>query len=214
MKSVYDLDAFVTFLEREEKRLRVEEGYFAILPCLNSLEDMSQVKRVAEASDRILALVVDQDDQAQPNFCSEKLKVEAVKWAAARGQLVLGPRYCGENIRGYMREAELEKALGMSGKMAVTEAQATAATECFSVMTEDLEQAWSVLDGGGAGTKAEERARSLVERQARELDVDYKRRERPNFVSLHRAGKSFNEDIKVNEFKHGMILLRVRGIPG
>lgn len=182
-----DIAAFEKILSKREKELGLKDGYFKIIPLIETTTAMIRAYEIARSSKRIVALSFGGEDYLRDLqglhkehgtslLVPRSLIVMAAR--AAKVDVIDTPYLNVHDVIGFRKEADLSRELGFSGCFVLHPKQIKIANEAFypseeEIMeskriievieeTEKMGKGVALLDGKLIGPPMEKRARSVL----------------------------------------------------
>lgn len=192
-QSTRELSSLEKVVRRQERARRLAIGATSLFLLIESAQGVLQAARLAGSNSRVAALVCGAED-----FCSDMgipRTPEGTELLWARSYLAICARAYGclaidcvyadfNDTGGLIRETELGKHLGFSGKLAIHPKQVETIHSVFAPSEQELSEAKKVLD---AFAKAEAKGEGVVALDGKMIDKPVIERAR-RIMSLAKSG--------------------------
>lgn len=149
-----DVRTIAEYIGRLECENGIEFGRTKIIPLIETARGVENAFEIAKADARVQAVFLGAEDLTADLRC--KRTKEGAEIFYARGRMVMAARAAGvevydtpwtdvEDIEGLRRDAELAKALGFSGKAAISPRHIATVNDVFSPTEEEIRYAQEVF---------------------------------------------------------------------
>lgn len=147
-----EADAYITEVEN---RLGLKQGNVGLMPLIETAMGVENAFAIASCSNRVKALFLGAEDLTADLQC--KRTKEGQEIAYARSRLVVAARAAGVDVydtpftdvnddEGLVRDAELAKALGFTGKASISPRHVEVINSVFSPSQKEVDYAYEVME--------------------------------------------------------------------
>lgn len=149
---ILEADAYIT---EAEKRLGVEQGSVGLMPLIETAMGVENAFSIASATKRVKALFLGAEDLTADLQCKRTKEGREIEYARTR--LVVAARAAGVDVydtpftdvnddEGIVKDAELAKALGFTGKASISPRHVEVINSVFSPTQKDVDYAYEVME--------------------------------------------------------------------
>ena len=158
------------YMSAIEARLGMENGTVALMPLVETALGVENAYAIASAAKRVCAIFLGAEDLTADLRCKRTKEGREIEYA--RQRLVVAARAAGVDVydtpftdvnddEGIVKDAELAKALGFSGKASISPRHVEVINQVFSPAAAEIDYAYEVLDAIDAAKKQGKGAVSL-----------------------------------------------------
>ena len=149
---ILEADAYIT---EAEKRLDVEPDSVGLMPLIETAMGVENAFSIASATKRVKALFLGAEDLTADLQCKRTKEGREIEYARTR--LVVAARAAGVDVydtpftdvnddEGIVKDAELAKALGFTGKASISPRHVEVINSVFSPTQKDVDYAYEVME--------------------------------------------------------------------
>jgi len=153
--SAQDVLAADAFITQTEQRLGYAHGTVGLMPLIETALGVENAFSIATATDRVKALFLGAEDLTADLQCKRTKEGREIEYARTR--LVVAARAAGVDVydtpftdvnddEGIQTDASLAKALGFSGKAAISPRHVEVINRVFSPTQSEIDYAYEVLE--------------------------------------------------------------------
>jgi len=150
-----DVQAADNYMTEVEQRLGLEKNTVRLMPLIETALGVENAFAIATASDRVAALFLGAEDLTADLRCRRTKGGREIEYA--RGRMVMAARAACVDVydtpftdvnddEGIRTDAEYAKALGFTGKAAISPRHVEVINEVFSPSQADIDYAYEVMD--------------------------------------------------------------------
>ncbi len=143
------------YIAEVEKRHGMEVGKIGILPLIETALGVELAFQIASADPRVVGLFLGGEDLTADLQCKRTKEGQEIFYS--RSRIVCAARACGieaydtpftdvEDLEGLVKDTNLAKSLGFSGKAVISPRHVETVNELFSPTQADIEYAHDVMD--------------------------------------------------------------------
>ena len=151
-KDVLEADAYMTEVEQ---RLGMEKNTVGLMPLIETAMGVENAYRIALATSRVKALFLGAEDLTADLQCKRTKEGREIEYARTR--LVVAARAAGVDVydtpftdvnddEGIVKDAQLAKALGFTGKASISPRHVEVINAVFSPTQKEVNYAYEVMD--------------------------------------------------------------------
>lgn len=149
---VLEADAYMT---QVEEKLGLEKNTVGLMPLIETAMGVENAFAIASASQRVKALFLGAEDLTADLQCKRTKEGREIEYARTR--LVVAARAAGVDVydtpftdvnddEGILKDAQLAKALGFTGKASISPRHVEVINSVFSPTQKDVDYAYEVMD--------------------------------------------------------------------
>ena len=149
---VQTVDAYMT---QVEEKLGMEKNTVGLMPLIETAMGVENAFAIASAADRVQALFLGAEDLTADLQCKRTKEGREIEYARTR--LVVAARAAGVDVydtpftdvnddEGIVKDAQLAKALGFTGKASISPRHVEVINETFSPTLKEIDYAYEVMD--------------------------------------------------------------------
>ena len=149
---VQTVDAYMT---QVEQKLGMEKNTVGLMPLIETAMGVENAFAIASAADRVQALFLGAEDLTADLQCKRTKEGREIEYARTR--LVVAARAAGVDVydtpftdvnddEGIVKDAQLAKALGFTGKASISPRHVEVINETFSPTLKEIDYAYEVMD--------------------------------------------------------------------
>ena len=149
---VQTVDAYMT---QVEQKLGMEKNTVGLMPLIETAMGVENAFAIASAADRVQALFLGAEDLTADLQCKRTKEGREIEYARTR--LVVAARAAGVDVydtpftdvnddEGIVKDAQLAKALGFTGKASISPRHVEVINETFSPTLKEIDYAYEVID--------------------------------------------------------------------
>ncbi len=151
-KDVLEADAYIS---QVEDKLGLPRNTVGLMPLIETAMGVENAFAIASATDRVKALFLGAEDLTADLQCKRTKEGREIEYARTR--LVVAARAAGVDVydtpftdvnddEGIVKDAELAKALGFTGKASISPRHVEVINAVFSPTQKDVDYAYEVMD--------------------------------------------------------------------
>lgn len=151
-KDVLEADAYISEVE---DKLGLHRNTVGLMPLIETAMGVENAFAIASATDRVKALFLGAEDLTADLQCKRTKEGREIEYARTR--LVVAARAAGVDVydtpftdvnddEGIVKDAELAKALGFTGKASISPRHVEVINAVFSPTQKDVDYAYEVMD--------------------------------------------------------------------
>ena len=151
-KDVLEADAYIS---QAEDKLGLPRNTVGLMPLIETAMGVENAFAIASATDRVKALFLGAEDLTADLQCKRTKEGREIEYARTR--LVVAARAAGVDVydtpftdvnddEGIVKDAELAKALGFTGKASISPRHVEVINAVFSPTQKDVDYAYEVMD--------------------------------------------------------------------
>ena len=151
-KDVLEADAYIS---QVEEKLGLPRNTVGLMPLIETAMGVENAFAIASATDRVKALFLGAEDLTADLQCKRTKEGREIEYARTR--LVVAARAAGVDVydtpftdvnddEGIVKDAELAKALGFTGKASISPRHVEVINAVFSPTQKDVDYAYEVMD--------------------------------------------------------------------
>ncbi len=151
-KDVLEADAYIS---QVEEKLGLPHNTVGLMPLIETAMGVENAFAIASATDRVKALFLGAEDLTADLQCKRTKEGREIEYARTR--LVVAARAAGVDVydtpftdvnddEGIVKDAELAKALGFTGKASISPRHVEVINAVFSPSQKDVDYAYEVMD--------------------------------------------------------------------
>ncbi len=172
-----DVQAADAYMAEVEQRLGFEKNTVRLMPLIETALGVENAFAIATASDRVAALFLGAEDLTADLRCKRTKGGREIDYA--RGRMVMAARAANVDVydtpftdvnddEGICTDAEYAKALGFTGKAAISPRHVEVINEVFSPSQADIDYAYEVMD---AIRMAKEQGKGAIALRGKMIDA-------------------------------------------
>jgi len=149
---VQTVDAYMT---QVEQKLGMEKNTVGLMPLIETAMGVENAFAIASAADRVQALFLGAEDLTADLQCKRTKEGREIEYARTR--LVVAARAAGVDVydtpftdvnddEGIVKDAQLAKALGFTGKASISPRHVEVINQTFSPTLKEIDYAYEVMD--------------------------------------------------------------------
>ena len=153
--SAEDVKAADAYISQVEEKLGMEPNTVGLMPLIETAMGVENAFAIATAAKRVKALFLGAEDLTADLQCKRTKEGREIEYARTR--LVVAARAAGVDVydtpftdvnddEGIVRDAELAKALGFTGKASISPRHVEVINTVFSPTQKDVDYAYEVMD--------------------------------------------------------------------
>lgn len=151
-RDVQTVDAYMTEVE---ERLGMEKNAVGLMPLIETALGVENAFAIASAADRVQALFLGAEDLTADLQCRRTKEGREIEYARTR--LVVAARAAGVDVydtpftdvnddEGIVKDAQLAKALGFTGKASISPRHVEVINQTFSPTLKEIDYAYEVME--------------------------------------------------------------------
>lgn len=172
-----DVQEADSYMAEVEQRLGLAKNTVQLMPLIETALGVENAFAIATASDRVTAMFLGAEDLTADLRCKRTKGGREIEYA--RGRMVMAARAAGVDVydtpftdvnddEGIRTDAEYAKALGFTGKAAISPRHVDVINEVFSPSQADIDYAYEVMD---AIRMAKEQGRGAIALRGKMIDA-------------------------------------------
>ena len=173
-QDVLEADAYITAVE---ERLGMEKNTVGLMPLIETAMGVENAFQIASSTKRVKALFLGAEDLTADLQCKRTKEGREIEYARTR--LVVAARAAGVDVydtpftdvnddEGIVKDAQLAKALGFTGKASISPRHVEVINSVFSPTQKDVDYAYEVMD---AITLAKEQGKGAIALHGKMIDA-------------------------------------------
>ncbi len=151
-RDVQTVDAYMT---KVEERLGMEQNTVGLMPLIETALGVENAFSIASAAERVQALFLGAEDLTADLQCKRTKEGREIEYARTR--LVVAARAAGVDVydtpftdvnddEGIVKDAQLAKALGFTGKASISPRHVMVINQTFSPTLKEIDYAYEVME--------------------------------------------------------------------
>ena len=173
-QDVLEADAYITAVE---EKLGMEKNTVGLMPLIETAMGVENAFQIASSTKRVKALFLGAEDLTADLQCKRTKEGREIEYARTR--LVVAARAAGVDVydtpftdvnddEGIVKDAQLAKALGFTGKASISPRHVEVINSVFSPTQKDVDYAYEVMD---AITLAKEQGKGAIALHGKMIDA-------------------------------------------
>lgn len=171
---ILEADAYITSVE---EALGMEKNTVGLMPLIETAMGVENAFAIASATDRVKALFLGAEDLTADLQCKRTKEGREIEYARTR--LVVAARAAGVDVydtpftdvnddEGIVKDAELAKALGFTGKASISPRHVEVINSVFSPTQQEVDYAYEVIE---AITLAKQQGKGAIALRGKMIDA-------------------------------------------
>ncbi len=195
-----DVLKFDAYMSEAERKLEMGKNTVRLMPLIETALGIENAYEIASASDRVAAIFLGAEDLSADLRCERTKKGLEILYA--RSRMVMAARAAGKDVydtpftdvnddEGIKADAALARALGFTGKAAISPRHLETINEAFSPGEDEINYAYEVLE---AIRLAKEQGRGAVALRGKMIDKPIVMRARQTIRTAEALGMGREEE--------------------
>lgn len=197
VEDVMEADAYIT---QVEALLGLETNSVGLMPLIETAQGVENAFKIAKAANRVKALFLGAEDLTADLQCKRTKEGREIEYARTR--LVVAARAAGIDVydtpftdvnddEGIVKDAQLAKALGFTGKASISPRHVEVINSVFSPTMKEVDYAYEVMD---AITLAKEQGKGAIALHGKMIDAPIVARARQTIAMAEALGMERGQD--------------------
>ncbi len=168
--SAQDIQIIADYMAQIEEQAQIQVGSTGILPLVETVLGVEKAFEIASAHKRVAGLFLGGEDLTADLHCKRTKEGQEIFYA--RSRIVCAARACGleaydtpftdvEDMQGLVKDSQLARSLGFSGKAVISPRHVETVNALFSPAPEEIEYAHEVVEAIQEGKRQGKGAVSL-----------------------------------------------------